>query len=330
MNQVAFILENTTIYWYSIIMALAVLSGICFFMACCSHAQIRPLLAAFTILLSLVLSLLLSRLLYWYSRADSFENLLQALTTPTSESFALSGAFFGCGLAVLILGKASGCLGKLMDCMSVAGCGALSLGRLGNFFTSADRGQILTEMTNLPWAYPVQNPTSGLLEYRLATFLFQAILAGVLFLVLVTLFFRRKKNPIPNGDITLLFLMVYCASQVLLDSTRYDSLYFRSNGFVSVVQVLSAVVLALCVVVLSVKAAKAQGLQKWMIFVWVGFAGLFGLAGYMEYFVQRHGKLAFFGYTVMEHCLVGIVVLGLWFWRLSLKRRQQKSELPLA
>jgi hypothetical protein len=174
-------------------------------------------------------------------------------------------------------------------------------------------------MTYLPWAYPVMNAASGMPDYRLATFVFQSIIAGILFLVLAGLFFSdRKKTHIPHGDITLLFLLIYSASQVLLDSTRYDSLYFRSNGFVSIVQVLCAAVLGVCVILISVRAARAKGVQRWMIGVWVLFAALFGLAGYMEYYVQRHGKLAFFSYSVMEHALVGILVLAIYLWRLTI------------
>lgn len=322
MNQIAFILEDTTIYWYSVVLALSVLAGICFFMACCHHNQIHSLCAAVAVLLSLALSLVLSRLLYWYCRADSFDHLLQALTTPDAGSFALAGVFAGCGLTALLLGKIFGGTRKLLDCMSVAGCGAIALGRLGNFFTASDRGQILTEMTCLPWSYPVLNPTSGVPEYRLATFLFQAVIAGVLFLVLLVLFFTSRKNAaVPHGDVTLLFLMVYSASQIILDSTRYDSLYLRSNGFISMVQVLSAIVLAVCLVLLSLRAVKTHGLKKWMPLIWISLAGLFGLAAYMEYYVQRHGKLAFFSYDVMEHCLVAIVLLGIWLWRLSTKKQ---------
>ena len=319
MNQVAFILENTTIYWHSIVLALCVMTGICFFMACCSHMKMPGLYAAATVLTSLVLSLLISRLMYWYSRADSFKSLLQALTTPASGSYSLAGVFISCALSALLMGRIFGSLPKLLDCMSVAGCAALCLGRLSNFFTTADRGQIVTEMTYLPWAYPVMNAASGMPDYRLATFVFQSIIAGILFLVLAGLFFSdRKKTHIPHGDITLLFLLIYSASQVLLDSTRYDSLYFRSNGFVSIVQVLCAAVLGVCVILVSVRAARAKGVQRWMIGVWVLFAALFGLAGYMEYYVQRHGKLAFFSYSVMEHALVGILVLAIYLWRLAI------------
>ena len=43
MNSIAFILADTTVYWYSIILALSLLTGICIFMACCRYMDIRPL-----------------------------------------------------------------------------------------------------------------------------------------------------------------------------------------------------------------------------------------------------------------------------------------------
>lgn len=331
MNQVAFILENSTIYWHSIVLALSVLAGICFFMACCNHLRIANVYAAATVMTALVLSLLISRLMYWYSRADSFKSLWQALTTSASSSYSLTGVFIGCILAALLLHKCVASLPKLLDCMSVAGCGAIALGRLSNFFTTADRGQIVTEMTYLPWSYPVMNAASGLPDYRLATFVFQSIITAILFVVLAFLFFYdRKKTRIPHGDITLLFTLVYSASQVLLDSTRYDSLYFRSNGFVSIVQVLCAVALGFSIIWIAIRAVKAHGMQRWMIAVWVIIAALFGLAGYMEYYVQRHGKLAFFSYSVMEHCLIGILVLAICLWRKATENYEPSEEPVIA
>lgn len=321
MNQVAFLLNGTTLYWYSIVLALAVTAGICFYMACCSQSGIRPSMAAASALLALCLSLVLSRILFWYCRTNSFSSFRQALTLRSSGSFALAGAFLGCLITALALGRFAGSTGKMLDCMSVAGSCAICLGRLGSFFTSTDRGQILMEMTFLPWAYPVINTTSGEPEYRLATFLFQAVIAWLLFLALFYLFFSpRTRKYLSDGKLTLLFLMVYGASQVILDSTRYDSLYLRSNGFVSMVQILAAVALGVSIILSSIGAVRNRGLKKWMIPAWIAIAGLFGGAGYMEYYVQRHGRLAFFSYDIMEHCLVIIVVLGILLWKLSLKK----------
>lgn len=315
MNRTALILDWVTLYWYSIVLALAAAAGICFFLACCSHARIEPVWAGASALLSVVFSLVLSRLVYWYCRPYSFADWKQALTVPASVCHALLGAFIGCLLAALLLGKCSGGLLRLLDCMSTAGCGAIALGRLAFFFADGDRGRILPETTPFPWAYPIVNPSSGIPEYRLAVFFFQAVIAGALFLVLAWLLFApRAGRRVKRGGITLLFLMVYSASQVILDSTRYDSLYLRSNGFVSLIQIISALTLAGTIAVCSLRAAKG-GVKKWMLAAWFLIPCLFGGAGYMEYFVQRHGKLAAIGYGAMSGCLAGILLLGVLLWR---------------
>lgn len=315
MNQTAITLNSVTLYWYSVILALAVAAGICFFLACCSHQGIDSLCAAAAALLSVGFSLVFSRLIYWYCRPYSFSGWKQALTSPASTCHALLGAFAGCLLTALLLRKAAGGLMRLLDSMSIAGCGAIALGRLAFFFADADRGRILTGTTSLPWAYPIPNPGSGLPEYRLATFLFQAATAFVLFLVLVCLFFApRSRRRLKSGSITLLFLLVYSASQVILDSTRYDSLHLHSNGFVSLIQILAALTLAGTIAVCSFRAAKG-GVKKWMWAAWLVIACLLGGTGYMEYFIQRHGKLAALGYGIMASCLVGILVFGLLLWR---------------
>lgn len=328
MNQVAVILNSVTLYWYSIVLALAAVAGSCFFLACCAHEGIRATTSAASVLLSVVFSLVLSRLIYWYCRPFSFADWRQALTAPATTCHALLGAFAGCLLAALLLKQSAGGLPGLLDCMSTAGCGAIALGRLAFFFADGDRGRVLTAATRLPWAYPILDPGSGLPEYRLATFLFQSAIAGVLFVVLAVLFFApgiRKR--IKSGGITLLFAMVYSACQVILDSTRYDSLYLRSNGFVSLVQILAAVTLALTILICSIRAAKARGVKKWMVATWLLIPCLFGGAGYMEYYVQRHGKLAAFGYSIMGLCLVGILALGFPLWRTAQQNTDKESAL---
>ena len=311
MNPIAAIFSDFLLYRYSLVLSLACAASICFFMACCSYLEIPSVRAAFAVLTALLLSFPLSRLIYWYGRPHRFTSFIQALTAPGSETLALSGAFFGCFLAAFLTGGPK-YHKKMLDCMSVAGCGAISLGRLGCFFTATDRGQIMTRLTGLPWAYPVAN-ASGQLEYRFATFLFQSAVAAAL-AVFLAVVFSKKKRP---GDVTMLFILVYSASQVILDSTRYDSLYLRSNGFVSLVQILTAVALALMLVLLCVRAVKVRGRKSWMIPLWFSLAALFGGAGYMEFYVQRHGREAAFAYSIMGACLVCIVALGLLLWCIS-------------
>ena len=120
----------------------------------------------------------------------------------------------------------------------------------------------------------------------------------------------RKKKP-KDGDIFWMFLAAYGGSQIVFDSTRYDSLFMRSNGFISIVQILGAVALVLAVIVFSVRMVKNGGLRFYHFLLWVGFVGLLGVAGYMEYYVQRHGNQALFAYSVMGSCIAAAVILTL-------------------
>ena len=57
-----------------------------------------------------------------------------------------------------------GNLPQMLDCMAVAGCAGIAVGRLACFFNSADRGQIIASTQSLPWVYPVTNAVSGAME----------------------------------------------------------------------------------------------------------------------------------------------------------------------
>lgn len=320
MNKIAFIYGQTIVYWSSIVMALAVLTGIVFFWSTYIGKSEEIKGAAATGPLAIVLSLLLARLIHWYFLMDSYESLKAAMTDFSSTGYALSGAFAGCLLTagILRLLKIVRNLPLMLDCMSIGGCASIAVGRLSCFFTAEDRGEILSEITQLPLASPVVNATSGLLEYRFATFLFQSVVAGCILVILLIVFWSgRNQKKRQDGDITLLFLLFYCASQIVLDSTRYDSLRLRSNGFISIVQILCALALIVIIALFSIRLRERTGWKICSLVIWLISALGLGGAGYMEYYVQRHGDQACFAYMVMSGCLGLIVILGVILWHLA-------------
>ena len=324
MDKVALILGDTLIYWSSVVIALAVLTGVVFFLAACLLKSAEMTGAILACPLAIALSLLLGRLVHWYFRADSYESFAAAMTDFSGTEYALIGAFAGSLLAagILRLVKAVGNLPRLLDCMSIGGCAAIALGRLSGFFTTQDRGEILDGVTNLPWVFPVVNSASGLPEYRFATFFFQAIAAGCIWGLLLLL--SRKKRR--DGDIALMFLLLYSASQIVLDSTRYDSLRLRSNGFISIVQLLCALTLVLVVAVFATRLKRKTGWKPGHVAVCLITAAAMGGAGYMEYYVQRHGNQAAFAYLVMGGCLCAVVLLGILLWHLTNRETCQAEE----
>ena len=329
MDKLAFISGETFLYWNSIVYTLASATAICFFLAFyigkCGNA-----VAGFAAVpMSIFLGLVAARFFHWYCRADSYEGFLAAMTDYTSGGYALMGVFLGCFLAACLLRliRLSRSLPEMLDCMAISGCAGIAVGRLASLFNSSDRGQVLTAFKSLPVAWPVTNAVSGAVEYRLATFMLQSLVALVLFAGLSLFYIRgNKQGKLKNGDTSLVFLLIYGASQVVLDSTRYDSLFFRSNGFVSVVQVLGALGLGLAIFVFSKRMVKAYGLKFWHFLLWLPIAAGIGCGGFMEYYVQRRGNEAVFAYSVMSGCLAGVILLTLLIRYLAVKKEQKQED----
>ncbi len=326
MDKLAYVSGELFLYWNSIVLTLAAVTAICFFLAFYLYKSGNALAGFTAIPLCLVLGIVFARFFHWYCRADSYDSFLEAMTDYSSGGYALMGVFLGCFLtaALLRLLHLSLDLGEMLDCMSIAACAGIAVGRLNSLFNASDRGNVLAQMKDLPFAYPVTNAVSGAQEYRLATFMIQAMVAAVLFVLLAVFYIRgNKKGNLPHGDTCLIFLMVYGCSQVVLDSTRYDSLFFRSNGFVSVVQVLGALGLALAIIVFSRRMVKNAGFKLWQIPLWLLIAAGIGGGGFMEYYVQRRGNEAPFAYSVMMACLLLVIALTMLI-RAAANRHSQR------
>lgn len=335
MDRIAYIIGETFLYWNSIILTLAVAASICVFLFLYLREKNNGIGAAFLICGCLVTSVVFSRAVHWYCMANAYESLQAALTTYTGGGYALMGVFAACGLTALLL-RLLGFLRNLpfvFDCMALAGGTGIALGRLACLFTSADRGPVVEKLKLFPVVYPVSNAVTGVVEWRFATFMIQSIVTGLITVCLLVFYLngqRGKKRKLKDGDTACLFLCCYGASQVVLDSTRYDSLFMRSNGFISIVQILGAVALVGTIVFFSVRLVKARGFKWWYIPMWVVYAGCTGGAGYMEYWVQRHGDQAIFSYSVMTACLMMLVVLTCVVRLLAVTAERKKAMVETA
>ena len=326
MDKLALISGESFLYWNSIVFTLAAATAIFFFLAFyigkCGNA-----VAGFAVIpMSIFMGLIAARFFHWYCQADSYDSFLTAMTDYSSGGYALMGVFLGCFLSACLLRliRLDRSLPEMLDAMAISGCAGIAVGRLASLFNSSDRGQVLANFKNLPFAYPVTNAVSGAVEYRLATFMLQSLVALLLFVGLAVFYLRgNKQGKLKDGDTSLIFVMLYGASQVVLDSTRYDSLFFRSNGFVSVVQVLGALGLGLAIFVFSKRMVKYWGLKFWQFLLWLPIAAGIGCAGYMEYYVQRRGNEAAFAYSVMSGCLIGVIALTLLIRVLAEKKRRK-------
>ncbi|MBQ7800687.1 MAG: prolipoprotein diacylglyceryl transferase [Oscillospiraceae bacterium] len=329
MEKIAFISNGAFVYWSSIILTLAAVTAIAAFVALYLRKSGNGLAICLMIPLSIATSLVLSRLIHWYCRADSYASMGAAMTDYSSGGYALMGVFGACLLCAcgLRLVKVVKNLPEMLDCMALAGGMGIAVGRLASFYNTSDRGMVLSDSVGLPFAYQITNAVSGQVENRLATFMLQAIVAAVIVIVLLVWKVTRKagRKPIQDGDICLLFLASYGGSQILFDSTRYDSLFMRSNGFISIVQILGAVALVLAIVLFSIRMVKNRGMRPYYVSLWVVVLAMLGLTGYMEYHVQRHGDQALFAYTVMGFAIAVLIAVTVVLRRLGEPRMKKAA-----
>ena len=331
MEKIAFISGSTFVYWSSIILTLAVVAAMAVYAGMHIYKSGKILATMLTLPLMMVISAVSARFIHWYCRTDSYANLSSAMFDYSAGGYALMGVFIGCLITAVLLRilRIVKNLPQMLDCMVMGGGVGIVVGRMASFFDASDRGTLMDENIGLPFAHEVINVVSGMVENRLATYMLQAIVAAVLVIGLFGYMFvcKIRKKELIHGDICLMFLTVYGAGQILLDSTRYDSLFMRSNGFISIVQILGLVGVLVPLVVFSVRMVKNRGLKFYQFLLWLGNLAMMGVAGYMEYYVQRHGDQAALAYTVMGSCLAVICLLVLVIRAISLNPKVQQNSL---
>ena len=314
MEKLAFISNGSFIYWSSIILTLAVVTAIAAFAALYYNKSGNILAISLMVPASLAGSLVISRLIL-------------------SGNYTLLSVFAACLLCAVVLRllRVVKNLPQMLDCLVLAGGIGIAVGRLSSFFNTTDRGFPVSEEMGLPFACQVTNMVSGQVETRLATFLLQAIVAGTIVLVLMiwSASAKARKRQLRDGDVCLLFMAGYGASQILLDSTRYDALFLPGNEMVSAVQLASFAMVLVSIGVFSVRLVRNCGLKPYHGAVWLGMAAALGVAGYMEYHVQQAGAQAACDYTVMAIALAVLVALIVMLRLLSCPRGEKQERKSL-
>ena len=80
MERIALIAGDSVIYWRSLLITAGTVTAIMFFLAFYLRKPDTSFSAAFAIPMAMMLSLLFSRFLHWYCRADSYLSLSTAIT----------------------------------------------------------------------------------------------------------------------------------------------------------------------------------------------------------------------------------------------------------
>ena len=229
-SRVAFSINGTDVYWYGIIMCLAIISAIVVASILCSKKNIHtdvPLNIALVIIPFGILGARLFACLF-----DSSLSLADFFNFRTG-GMSIIGAIIGGGLALLVY-----CLIKkdkqpfiYFDILCSVLILAQAIGRWGNFFNQELYGAVIEEgsvFASFPFAVLIDG------VYYQALFFYEFIANVIGFVILAIMFIKQKTY----GYVTAAYLIIYGAVRTILEPLRQQE-YILMLGNVQVSRLFS-------------------------------------------------------------------------------------------
>jgi len=244
---------NFPIYYYSICLALAILSGC--WVSCQFTKKYYPYLDAdafFDTLLYIVgFAIVFSRIYYVVVDWGYYSNHLSEIFMVWKGGLTIHGAILGGAIG----GFVRTLMDKRLDFLSYADVtpwGILVgqiIGRWGNFFNSEAFGL----PTDLPWKLYIapQFRPEGYenFAYFHPTFLYESIWNIFVFLILFFVFRKLMKNI--RGGVLFVYLIFYSVGRILIESIRTDTIAFVHGIPVPTLVSAFTILIAICGIIYS-------------------------------------------------------------------------------
>ena len=316
---------NTQIGYGMIIMVTAFIASMMMTLSLCpvredgEVARFRIKFSLFLyIILSAVFALYLGRFIHWYSHYESYESLYAAFSSMEG-SFHEAGIVIGAFIASFISAGISGkkYKAKFLSASSAGIMLFMTLMSLASMFNESDRGKAVIEepfYQGLPFSYPTLT-SAGTSEYRTAVFFWKFMILALITVIAVIGCIKAKSA-------LRTYVMYFCA-MALLDSARYDASFLRSNGFVSLMQIVAGVFLLITVIACTGKLISNRRFRAGHLLYILAFLLGLSLTGFMEYYVQRHGNLYIKCYAEMAVACTVMAVSVIGLHNSSLKQNKQ-------
>ncbi len=307
-----------TAYALGVVMALA--AGLCLLWWEQRRNHLRADTAEIFALLALPLGLIGARLFYCLARLDVYLEMgAGSILRLWEGGYALWGAVGGAVLAALLTAKMTRQSPvKLLDALAAPAALTIALSRFAEGFNGEGIGLEVYETAFQRFPFAVFNADWEIWNW--AIFMLEGAAAlAILALMLVK---RLHRHP---GDRAKLFVILYCSSQILLESLRRDQ--FLRWLFVRVSQLTAALVLSglmFCALARWVKAPQeARMAKKHLIWNWVAFLACVGICIGMEFAVDKSAAMpVWLCYSVMALCCA---VMGVTSWQLIMRSVPKKK-----
>ena len=264
-NRVAFQIGSVSVYWYGILIALALLLGTMLGTVREKQFSLKKDTSLNFVLLAVPLSVVCARLYYVVFSLSAYRSNLLEILNLREGGLAIYGGVIGGFLAAWIYARRSRVpLGSLCDLC--APCLALgqAIGRWGNFFNQEAYG-LATSSPSLRF-FPLSVYISALDEWHLATFFYES--AWCLLITVSLLLLERKRAFSRQGDEFCWYAVLYALERAVVEGLRTDSLML---GSIRISQLLAWTCVLAAGICFGIRARRAAFLPKALLaLAWAG------------------------------------------------------------
>lgn len=245
MNRVFVTIGPITIYWYSLIILVAVLLGYQIIVHYSKKINYKTGSIMDMVLYLVLWAIIGARIYYLIFNFSAYQDNLLEIFMIWKGGLAIYGAIIAGIIYIYYYCRKKGLsFVKVLDIFSLSLLLGQAIGRWGNFFNSEAYGGKTTyeALKNLRIPEFIINGMYIDGAYRQPTFLYESVwcLIGV-----VILFFIRKKYTNQTGRQVCFYLIWYGIGRFFIEGLRSDSLYigaFRISQIVSIIMVVIGVI----------------------------------------------------------------------------------------
>jgi phosphatidylglycerol:prolipoprotein diacylglycerol transferase len=231
-SRVAFTLFGRDIYWYGVLIAVAVMIGITISYRRSERYGVKQDDLIDFAIWAIPVSVIFARLYYVVFEWDMFRGDLLKIVRLWEGGLAIYGAVIGGVLTgVLFCRRRKISFWSLADIVTPALVLGQAIGRWGNFFNQEAYGIAVTNPAHMWFPMAVRIDATNTIHY--ATFFYESMWCFLIF-AFIMLMGKRFKH---RGDCFLWYVTLYALERALVEGLRTDSLYL---GDVRVSQLLSA------------------------------------------------------------------------------------------
>ena len=227
MNRILFSLGPFTIYWYSVTMLIAVLTGI--YLAIKESKRVNHYEYISNLITPLIIfGIIGARLYYVIFNFSYYKNDLLSIFKIWEGGIAIYGAIIGGLIAIMYHAhKNNESIIETTDIIAPGLLLAQAIGRWGNFFNGEAHGGIVT-LEYLKKLHIPKFIINGMYingTYYEPTFLYESIWCILGFIVLLII---RKLTKREKGIMTSSYFIWYGIGRIVIEGLRTDSLYLGS------------------------------------------------------------------------------------------------------